>query len=57
LTFTSTDRLVVFLRGARQQQDLDDEAARHSSPHKNVLILAVNPTNERILGWAFKRDQ
>ncbi|MGA8143753.1 MAG: hypothetical protein WB987_07690 [Candidatus Acidiferrales bacterium] len=57
LTFTSTDCLVVFLRSAREQQDLDDEAARPSSPHKNVLILAVNPTNERILGWAFKGAQ
>jgi hypothetical protein len=54
LTFADTDNVVVLLRGQRSQKELDEQAARHSSLHKNVLILAVDPTGRSVLGWTLK---
>jgi hypothetical protein len=54
LTFADTHHVVVLLRGGRSQKELDDQAARHSSLHKNVLILAVDPTGRNVLGWTLK---
>lgn len=39
LMFTDTDRLVILVRGARSQKELDDQAARHSSSHKKRTYL------------------
>lgn len=52
LTLTDTDRAVILLRGARSQKELDDHAARHSSSHKNVLVLALDSKGRHVLGWA-----
>ena len=54
LILTDTDRAVILLRGARSQKELDDQAVRHSSSHKNVLILALDSTGRQVVSWAVK---
>jgi hypothetical protein len=49
---TDTDRVVVLLRGARSQKELDDQAAQHSPAHKNALVLALDSMGRHVLGWA-----
>jgi hypothetical protein len=54
LTFADTDRVVVLLRGPRSQKELADLAGRHSSLHKSVLTLVVDPTARHVLGWMLR---
>jgi hypothetical protein len=52
LIFGGRNGVVIFLRGSRSEKELAAQAAQHSSAQRKALVLAVEPTSWRVLGWA-----